>query len=87
MEQGPGERGFDLIWYGIICMINMELATLTPPVGLNLFVLKVISPPEVSFNDIVRGCVPFMAMHWLTMISVMIFPALALWLPGLMKDV
>jgi C4-dicarboxylate transporter DctM subunit len=79
--------GFDLIWFGIICMINMELATLTPPVGLNLFVLKAISPPEISFNDIVRGCAPFMAMHCLTMLTIAVFPALALWLPGLMKGI
>lgn len=76
---------FDPVWFGIILLINLELATITPPVGLNLFVMKSIVPPDVSLSDIVKGCIPFWFLHFAGMGLVMIFPQIALWLPNLMK--
>jgi TRAP-type mannitol/chloroaromatic compound transport system permease large subunit len=77
--------GFDGIWFGVILVINMELANITPPVGLNLYVIKGIVPKGISFGHIVRGTIPFMALLAVGMIMVMVFPQLALWLPSTMR--
>ncbi|MFC1907373.1 TRAP transporter large permease subunit [Chloroflexota bacterium] len=76
--------GFNPLWFGILFMINCELATLTPPVGLNLFVLMGIVPGEITITDIFKGCFPFLMLHALTMVIVAFVPELALWLPGTM---
>lgn len=76
--------GFDPLWFGILFMINSELATLTPPVGLNLFVLMGIVPKGITIMDIVKGCLPFLLLHALTMVIVAVVPQLALWLPSTM---
>jgi len=75
----------DPLWFCSIMMINLELGTITPPFGLNLFVLKGVSPPGVSMGDIITGGLPFVGLHILGMVLVMIFPQIALWLPNLMK--
>jgi len=75
--------GFDPIWFGIEVTMLVELAMLTPPVGLNLFILQGIRP-EYRFSDIVRGCMPFffvlLAVAWL----LVVFPQLATFLPQTM---
>ncbi len=73
--------GFDPVWFGILFIINMEMAYLTPPFGFNLFIMKGVVPPEVSMGDIYRSIVPFVALQALCLILVIIFPELALWLP------
>lgn len=50
--------GFDLIWFNVVMLINMELALITPPVGMNLFVIKGISP-DSTIGQIIQGSVPF----------------------------
>jgi C4-dicarboxylate transporter DctM subunit len=77
--------GFDPLWFGILLMINMEIATLTPPVGLNLYVLKGILPATFTMGRIFKGCIPFTILHLTTMVLVMVIPELATWLPSLMK--
>ena len=76
--------GFDLIWFGIMFVVNMELAEITPPLGLNLYVMKAVAPPEVSLNDIIKGSVPFMILDIVGLAMVIIWPGLVLWLPSLM---
>ncbi|HDH87327.1 MAG TPA: TRAP transporter large permease [Desulfobacteraceae bacterium] len=76
--------GFDLVWFGIMFVVNMELAEITPPLGLNLYIMKAVSPPEVTLNDIIRGSVPFMILDIIGLALVIIFPALVLWLPSTM---
>lgn len=73
--------GFDLIWFGVVYTITMEIAVLTPPVGLNLYVIQAISRDQVSIGDVIMGSLPFIgAMVFL--IAVLIFvPEVALWLP------
>jgi TRAP-type C4-dicarboxylate transport system permease large subunit len=68
-------------------MINMELATLTPPVGLNLFVLMATVPKDsgITIIDIVKGVTPFVVLHGITMVIVAYVPQLALWLPSMMR--
>jgi C4-dicarboxylate transporter DctM subunit len=76
--------GFDLIWFGIMFVVNMELAEITPPLGLNLYVMKAVAPPEVSLNDIIKGSVPFMILDVVGLAMIIIWPGLVLWLPSLM---
>ena len=76
--------GFDLIWFGIMFVVNMELAEITPPLGLNLYVMKAVAPPEVTLNDIIRGSIPFMLLDIVGLAMVIIWPNLILWLPSLM---
>lgn len=75
--------GFDPVWFGIIITINVEMGMITPPVGINLFVLKA-SIPSISMNEIVRGALPFVFLQMICMALIMIFPPLATWLPGKM---
>jgi len=74
----------NLIWLGILLTLNMQVANLTPPVGLNLFVMKSVCP-EVSMGDIIRGSIPFTLLILVGLALVIAFPMLATWLPGFMK--
>ncbi len=76
--------GFDLIWFGIMFVVNMELAEITPPLGLNLYVMKAVAPPEVELNDIIKGSIPFMLLDIVGLAMVIIWPGLVLWLPSQM---
>lgn len=75
--------GFDPIWFGVVLTINMELGLITPPVGLNLFVIKSITP-DVPLQTILRGAFPFMLCMVLAIVLLCIFPDLATWLPRTM---
>ncbi len=69
----------DPIWYGILLMINLELALITPPVGMNLFVIKGITNAPLS--DVIRGITPYVVLMILGLLIVWAVPGLALWLP------
>ncbi|KEP71348.1 TRAP transporter large permease subunit [Thioclava sp. BHET1] len=73
--------GFDMIWYGVLYTITCQVAYLTPPFGYNLFLMKAMAPPEFTLPVIYRSVFPFVGVMVLTLILVMIFPQLALWLP------
>ncbi|MDH5452399.1 MAG: TRAP transporter large permease subunit, partial [Paracoccaceae bacterium] len=77
--------GFDLIWFGVVYTITMEIAVLTPPVGLNLYVIQAISRDQVTIGDVIMGCLPFIAMMVLLILLLISIPDLALWLPGQMR--
>ena len=77
------ELGFDLIWYGVLYTITTQIAYMTPPFGYNLFLMRAMAPPEVSLGDIYRSILPFVLVMALALALVMIFPQIALWLPGL----
>ena len=76
--------GFDPAWFAIVTVVNVELGLITPPFGLNLFVLKGVCPPDITLGDIYRGILPFILLNILALAIVMAFPPLATWLPGLM---
>ena len=78
------ELGFSLIWFGVLFIVNMEMAYLTPPFGFNLFYLKGVAPSDVSLADIYRSVVPFIALQALVLILVIVFPQLVLWIPKMM---
>ncbi|TMH34530.1 MAG: TRAP transporter large permease [Betaproteobacteria bacterium] len=75
--------GFDPIWFGVVLTINMELGLITPPVGLNLFVINGITP-DVSLFTILKGAFPFMLCMVLAILILCVFPQLATWLPAKM---
>jgi len=74
---------FDLIWFAVILTINMEVGLITPPVGLNLYVLKGVAP-EVPLPTVLKGSAPFVLLMLLAIVLLGIFPQIALWLPGQM---
>lgn len=77
------EMGFDLIWFGVIVTINIEIGMITPPVGLNLYILKAVLP-ELSLDDIILGSLPFVVVLLAGLAIALIFPQLSLWLPATM---
>jgi C4-dicarboxylate transporter DctM subunit len=77
------QLGFDPVWFGIVVTINVEMGMITPPVGLNLFILKG-AVPGIDMKDIVGGSLPFLLLLLLGLIIIMLFPSLATWLPGRM---
>jgi C4-dicarboxylate transporter DctM subunit len=72
--------GIDRVHFGIVLIVNMEIAFLTPPVGLNLFVLSNIAKAPMA--ETIRGVAPFVALMFVFLLIVMSFPALSLWLPN-----
>ena len=74
----------DLIWFGVIFTVNMELGNVTPPVGMNLFVLAGVHE-GVRYEDVVRGVLPFVIVLAVGLVIVMMFPTLSTWLPGFTK--
>jgi tripartite ATP-independent transporter DctM subunit len=72
--------GFDPIWFGVILTINMEIGLITPPVGLNLFVIQGIAP-DISIGKILKGSLPFVLLMILQIVILCIFPEIATWLP------
>jgi TRAP-type C4-dicarboxylate transport system permease large subunit len=73
-------NNFDLIWFAVILTINMEVGLITPPVGLNLYVLRGVAP-QVSLPTILRGSMPFVFIMLAFMVVLSFFPAIATWLP------
>jgi TRAP-type mannitol/chloroaromatic compound transport system permease large subunit len=78
------ELRFDMVWYGVLFVINMQMAYITPPFGPSLFYLKGVAPPEITLDDIYRSVPPFIIIQGITLTLLMIFPQIALWLPGMM---
>ncbi|MBI4561386.1 MAG: TRAP transporter large permease subunit, partial [Candidatus Rokubacteria bacterium] len=75
--------GFDMIWFGILVVKMIEIALITPPVGLNVYVLRG-AVPQVATADIFRGTLPFLWVQFLNVAVIMLFPQIVLWLPRTM---
>jgi TRAP-type mannitol/chloroaromatic compound transport system permease large subunit len=71
------------LWYGVIFMVNMQMAFLSPPFGYSLFYLKTVAPPEVTMATIFRASVNFMALQWTGVGLCILFPQIITWLPSL----
>jgi len=81
----PGVRAEDVpLWYGVIFMVNMQMAFLSPPFGYSLFYLKSVAPPEITMATIFRAAVNFMALQWLGVGLCILFPAIVVWLPSVL---
>ena len=75
--------GLDAVWFGVLFLINMEMAYLTPPVGLNLFILKAVAPKGTTMGDVYRSVTPFVLLLGLALVLIILFPQIVLWLPNL----
>ncbi|MEP7064147.1 MAG: TRAP transporter large permease subunit [Betaproteobacteria bacterium] len=73
--------GFDLIWFGVLMTIVMEMGLIHPPVGLNLFVIKNIAP-DISLRQVVFGVFPFVLLMIVAVVVICFFPGIATWFPG-----
>jgi TRAP-type C4-dicarboxylate transport system permease large subunit len=75
--------GFDPLWFGVLVLITLEIAAISPPFGLVLFVMKGVAPKDVAMGDIYRAALPYIVCNIIVLAIMIAFPALALWLPGL----
>lgn len=74
------DLGVDLVWFGVMMAINLNMAFISPPVGFSLFYLQSVAPPEVETLDIHKGALPFMVLQGIALIIVIIFPQTVQWL-------
>jgi tripartite ATP-independent transporter DctM subunit len=75
--------GYDPVWFGILVLVAVEVGMITPPVGLNVFVVRA-QMPDIALGDVFRGIAPFLSAHFILMALLLLIPALALWLPGVL---
>lgn len=75
--------GFDPYWFAVILTINMEIGLITPPVGLNLYVINGIAP-DISLQTILKGSIPFVLCMVLAIVILSLFPGMVTWLPDLL---
>ena len=73
--------GFDPIWFGVLYVMNMQMAYLTPPYGLNLFFMKAVAPKNVSITDLYVSVIPFLFIQLAALILIMFFPDIVMYLP------
>jgi tripartite ATP-independent transporter DctM subunit len=71
------------LWYGVIFMVNMQMAFLSPPFGYSLFYLKSVAPKEITMAMIFKAAVPFLCLQALGVALCIVFPKIVLWLPSL----
>jgi len=74
--------GIDPVWLGVMIAINLQTSFLTPPFGFSLFYLRGVAPPEIATSSIYRGVIPFIVIQLLMLGLLVLWPALATWLPG-----
>jgi TRAP-type mannitol/chloroaromatic compound transport system permease large subunit len=72
----------DLIWFGVLYLICMQLGLLLPPHGLLLMTMKGVAPPEVTMMHIFKAVTPYIIMSLILLIAIVLFPAIATWLPA-----
>ena len=76
--------GFDPVWFGLLVLINMEIGMKTPPFGMCLFVMKGVATKSITMLDIYKSVIPFILIDLLAMLLILLFPIIAMYLPGLM---
>ena len=72
----------DPVWFGALSLINLQLGFMTPPFGMLLFTMKGVAPENTTMTDIYRSVVPFILIGLLVMVLMIVFPQIALFLPG-----
>lgn len=77
------DLGYDMLFWGILMLVVVEIGMITPPFGMNLFIIKSIDP-NVRLSTVMKGVVPFIVADFLKIVMLVAFPALALWLPSTM---
>ena len=75
--------GFDLIWFGIVVLLSLEISGVTPPFGLGLFVMLGVAPKGTTLGDVSKAVLPFVGCDILCFVLLTLFPTIALFLPNL----
>jgi tripartite ATP-independent transporter DctM subunit len=75
----------DLIWFGVLFLICMQLGLLTPPFGLLLFTMKGVAPPAITMHQVYVSALPYIAMSLLILVLIFLFPVIATWLPAVLS--
>jgi tripartite ATP-independent transporter DctM subunit len=78
------QMGVDLVWFGVLFLINMQIGLLSPPFGLLLFAMKGAAPPHITMAQIVQSVLPYLYFGIAVMLLVFLVPSLATWLPRLL---
>lgn len=78
------ELGYDLVWWGIVNVMVIEIGMITPPIGINVFVIKGLRP-DIPLRTIFRGITPFLIANLVALLLVILFPQIATWLPGILR--
>jgi tripartite ATP-independent transporter DctM subunit len=73
--------GFNPIWFGVLYTVTCQIAYITPPFGYNLFLMRAMAPPEITLVDIYRSIIPFALLMVISLIILIMFPQITLWLP------
>jgi len=76
--------GFDPLWYGVILVLNLEMAVITPPVGLNLYTMQSIMKDSLSMKEVIRGSLPYVVVEFIVLMLFVFWPEIAVWLPARM---
>lgn len=76
--------GFNPVWFGVIMLINVQLALISPPFGMDCYIMKGVVASDVSVEEVFRASMPFLFLGFLAMALIMAFPQIALWLPDIM---
>ena len=79
------ELGYDPIWFGVIIVKFNELGLITPPVGVNVYVIQGVSPPGITLEDVFKGTFPFLFIELISLAILIALPIISLWLPSTMK--
>ena len=74
--------GFDPVWFGVLFLMCMQLGLLTPPFGMLLFTMKSVAPRQITMPQIWQAVTPYVVMGLVALVAIMVFPALATWLPA-----
>ena len=77
--------GVSPVWFGVLVLLNVEMATTSPPFGSGLYVMKGVAPPDTTMGDVYRAALPFLGCDLIAMVFIIAFPSLALWLPSIMR--
>lgn len=75
--------GFDMLWYSVLFVVNTEIGCITPPIGINIYIIQQIS--DVDAFDVIRGAIPFLVVMLIALVILAFVPQLSLWLPGTMR--
>jgi TRAP-type C4-dicarboxylate transport system permease large subunit len=74
--------GFDIIWFGIVLTIVMEMGLIHPPVGLNIFVIRNVAP-DIPLSEVIWGTLPFVLLMAFAVLLLCFFPGIATWFPNM----
>jgi C4-dicarboxylate transporter DctM subunit len=77
--------GYDLVWWGVVTLTLVEIGMITPPIGMNVFVMKSLVGDEVSISTIFKGVAPFLLADSIRLLLLILFPIISLWLPALLR--